>query len=222
VPVLPSDADAIAVTVGGGGLQECRRLGLRVGAHVAAPDIPGSSASLTAEERRWLHDKYERLAGEEGNLLAGRTSYFATICAVLITGLVFALANLQNELPLLAISVTFLAAIGVMLSVTWEVLTRRTTGAQMLWRQAALQLEDEAAPLTGTLPAAVTLRKGGKIDVDLLRPYHAHRARFDTRNGGSWMERVNPATVSEVLPIGFIAIWSVVLAVVWVWFLAYP
>ncbi len=180
-----------------------------------------NNAPLTAEERRWLHDKYERLAEEEGNLLAGRTSYFATICAVLITGLVFALANLLHEPTLLAVSITFLAAIGIILSVAWEVLVHRTTGAQRLWREAALRLEEEAPPLTGVLAGTVSLRNGQTLQVDLNRPYHAHRARFEVRKGASWMERVNPATVSEVLPVSFIATWSVVLAVVWVWVLVY-
>ncbi len=189
--------------------------------HRSDPGLPSSGigSSLSEEERRWLHDKYERLAGEEGNLLAGRTSYFATICAVLITGLVFALVNLQGEAFLLAVSVTFLAAIGVVLSVVWEILVRRTTGAQRLWRDAALQLEEVAPPLVGSLSGEVSLRTQGRIQVDLLRPYHAHRQRFDKGAGASWMERINPATVSEVLPVTFIAIWAVALVTVWAWVL---
>ena len=178
-------------------------------------------ASLSREERRWLHDKYERLAEEEGNLLAGRTSYFATICAVLITGLVFALANLLHNPPLLMVSISFLAALGIILSSVWEVLTRRTTGAQHLWREAALRVEELAPPLDGELPATVELRSGSRLEVNLLQPYHAHRTRFEVKSGASWMERVNPATVSEILPMSFVAIWSVVLVVGWIWVLYY-
>lgn len=179
-----------------------------------APERP-----LTAEEVRWLHDKYERLAVMEGNLLAGRTSYFATICAVLITGLVFALVNFLHDPPLLAISATFLASIGITLSIAWEILVHRTTGAQRLWREAALRLEDHAPPLSGALRARVTTRSGAEVDVDLLRPYHAHQARFSAASSASWMERIDPSTVSEVLPISFVATWTVVLVVIWSWVL---
>lgn len=168
-----------------------------------------------------MHDKYERLAGDEGVLLATRTSYFATICAVLITGLVFALVNLQNETLLLTISLTFLGAIGLVLSVVWEILVRRTTGAQQLWREAALQLEELTPPVEGSLAGAVNVRSGGHLTVDLLAPYHAHRARFDRSSGASWMERINPATVSEVLPVTFIGIWTVALVTAWAWVLLY-
>ncbi len=181
----------------------------------------GSGAVPTPDERRWLHDKYERLAQEEGNLLAARTSYFATICAVLITGLVFALVNELAEPFLLAVSATFLAGIGIVLSVIWEVLVRRTTGAQRLWREAAISLEEQAPPIDGQLRGSVPLRSGAMLEVDLVKPYHAHRARFSRAQGAAWMERINPATVSEVLPVSFIAIWSGALLVVWSWVLFY-
>lgn len=157
----------------------------------------------------------------EGNLLAGRTSYFATICAVLITGLVFALVNLLGEPVLLTVSVVFLAAIGIVLSLVWEILVHRTTGAQRLWREAALRLEEQAPPLEGTLRGTVGARGARSVEVDLLRPYHAHLSRFGHGPEASWAERINPATVSEVLPISFVAIWTVVLLVMLVWLALY-
>ena len=54
-----------------------------VSAEVAGPR---KSGPLSESELRWLHDKYERLASEEGQLTASRTSYFAAIGTVLVTG----------------------------------------------------------------------------------------------------------------------------------------
>ena len=52
------------------------------------PESVASAPTLTYDDRRWLHDKYERLAAEEGQLSSVRTSYYAAIGTVLITGLV--------------------------------------------------------------------------------------------------------------------------------------
>ena len=87
----------------------------------AEPKRPTSLPSLTHDDRRWLHDKYERLASEEGQLSSMRTSYYAAIGTVLLTGLVVVIADLMNQPTLLAALVTFLASLGILISLVWAV-----------------------------------------------------------------------------------------------------
>jgi hypothetical protein len=181
-------------------------------ANPAAPPIPH-------DDRQWLHDKYERLASEEGQLSSLRTSYYAAIGTVLITALVVVLADLLGHSSLLTVTVTFLAALGILISVIWAVLLHRTNDAQSLWRQAALQLEREEPPVEGVWQVPITLRSGDVIHPNLLRPFEAHAARFADQRQVSWMDRVDPQSTMEVLPLTFVVIWVAVLATVWVWFL---
>jgi len=183
------------------------------------PQTTDPHATLTSEERRWLHDKYERLAGEEGQLASTRTSYYAAIGTVLITGLLLVIADLLNEPLILAPTVSFLAALGILISVVWAVLLHRTNDAQNLWREAALRLELHEPPISGEWRAPITLRTGATIRPNLLRPFETHRERFSPTNPISWLDRVNPSSLAEILPVSFIGIWVVVLATVWVWFL---
>ncbi|HLM91157.1 MAG TPA: hypothetical protein VK424_03795 [Thermoplasmata archaeon] len=178
------------------------------------PDPPVNSA-----DRRWLHDKFERLAAEEGQLATGRTTYYAAIGTVLITGLLVVLADLLNEPSLLVVSVTFLAGLGILISLVWAVLLHRTNDAQNLWREAARLLERENPPVEGILTGAITLRSGETMNVNLLRPYLAHEARFAHLRQVSWMDRVDPLALVEVLPLTFMVIWSSVLVIVWFWYL---
>lgn len=186
----------------------------------AAPALASPTGPpLTPEEARWLHDKYERLAAEEGQLSGSRTSYYAAIGTVLITGLLVAIVDLMDEAALLAVVVTFLAALGIMISLVWAVLLHRTTDAQNMWREAARWLELRQPPLPQTLPAPITLRSRETLLVDLARPYNAHSLRFADVRAISWMDRVDPATLTELLPQTFIAIWVSILLADWVWFL---
>lgn len=166
--------------------------------------------------RRWLHDKYERLAAEEGELAASRTSYFAAIGTVLITGLVVALNYFLAEPRILVLVATFLAGLGIVISFIWAVLLHRTLDAQGLWREGAEQLERLLPPVTGTLPAPVTLHSGEKLEVDLLAPFSAHARRFSQDRSISWMDRLRPGVLTEVLPLCFLGIWCGVLVGVWV------
>jgi len=184
--------------------------------------VPGSTPTapvLTSEDRRWLHDKYERLAAEEGQLSSVRTSYYAAIGTVLITGLVVAMADLLNEPTLLAVVVSFLAVLGILISSVWAVLLHRTNDAQNLWREAALRLEQTEPPVDGAWNVPITLRSGATLDLNLLRPFEAHAERFSRRRSISWMDRVDPSSLTEILPLTFFTIWVAVLAIVWVWFL---
>jgi hypothetical protein len=176
---------------------------------------PGDPGALTPEERRWLHDKYERLSSEEGGLSASRTSYYAAIGTVLITGLLIALDDFMNNRPLLAIVVTFLAALGILISFVWAILLHRTNDAQHLWREAARRLELDSPPVLPSLPAPVPLRSGEMLDLDLSRPYLAHAARFADSPRISWMDRIDPSATTEVLPLTFLAVWIGVLVIVW-------
>jgi hypothetical protein len=178
-----------------------------------------SAPALTPDDRRWLHDKYERLAAEEGQLSSVRTSYYAAIGTVLITGLVVVIADLVNQPLLLAVVVTFLSVLGILISVVWAVLLHRTNDAQNLWREAALRLEQSEPPVDGAWNVPITLRSGATLDLNLLRPFEAHAERFSRTRSISRMDRVNPSALTEVLPITFFAIWVAVLAVVWVWLL---
>ena len=174
---------------------------------------------LPIEERKWLHDKYERLAEEEGNLAASRTSYFAAIAAVLVTGLVVATSDLIGNPILLVLFATFFAGFGMLIAALWSVLFHRTTDAQNLWREAALRLEELDPPIDASVEAPITLRSGRTITVDLTRPYHAHAERFNPKNHISWLDRVNPAHLSEIMPLTLLGIWSAALVVIWAWFL---
>jgi len=175
--------------------------------------------SLSTSDRRWLHDKYQQLAAEEGQLAASRTTYYAAIGTVLITGLVVALDDFINNPLLLATAVTFLAGLGIVISVVWVVLLHRTTDAQNLWREAALRVEQDAPPIEGEWRAPITLRSGDLVNLDLLRPYQTHKERFADIHAISWMDRLNPARLTEILPVTFLVIWSTVLVLIWVWFL---
>jgi hypothetical protein len=180
---------------------------------------PLSPSALLPEDRRWLHDKFERLAAEEGQLAAGRTSYFAAIGTVILTAIVVAVADLSGNRLELTLFLTFLSAVGVLISFVWAVLLHRTNDAQSLWRESNLRLEQLAPPIPGSLPIPVTLRSGSTMAVNLLRPYESHTARFSKLRAVSWMDRVNPERLTEILPVTFLAIWSTALVVVWVWYL---
>jgi hypothetical protein len=174
---------------------------------------------LSPGDRRWLHDKYERLAGAESELASTRTSYYAAIGTVLITGLLVVVSDLLGAPWVLAPVVTFLAAFGILISSVWAVLLHRTNDAQNLWREAALRLEQGAPPIPGSWRDTITLRSGETIRPNLLRPFETHRERFSANRRISWMDRVNPASLAEVLPIAFLAIWVSVVTVVWYWYL---
>jgi hypothetical protein len=176
-------------------------------------------SKLDDRSRRWLHDKYERLAAEENTLAANRTSYFAAIGAVLLTALVVALNDFQNSGKILVLVVSFLGGLGLLVSFVWVILLWRTTDAQNLWREAARHLEQVAPPMGGGFMVPITLRSGEKLQVDLLRPYTAHASRFSRRKGISWMDRLTPESLTEVLPGTFVVIWSCVLVAVWAYYL---
>lgn len=174
---------------------------------------------LDVPARRWLHDKYERLAAEEGQLSASRTAYFAAIATVLITALVVSVNYFLSNHLLLGLVVSFLSALGILISFVWLVLLHRTADAQQLWRQCAEHLERLAPPVPGALEVPVRLRSGRPLDIDLLRPYSAHALRFSPDRRISWMDRVRPELLTEILPGSFLVVWVVVLAVVWAWIL---
>jgi hypothetical protein len=188
-----------------------------LGSMAAAP--PPSFRPLTVDERRWLHDKYERLAEEEGNLAASRTSYFAAIASVLVTGLVVATADLLSVPLLLVLFSTFFALFGILIALVWAVLLHRTTDAQNLWRESARRLEMLAPPIDTSLLAPVSLRSGATLPIDLTRPYEAHAERFGPDHRISWQDRVTPSALTEVMPIALLAFWATAGVVVWVWFL---
>jgi hypothetical protein len=182
-------------------------------------DASTAPVVLDPDDRKWLHDKYERLAAEEGQLATARTSYYAAIGTVLVTGVVVAIADLSSNRFILAGIATFLAGLGILISFVWAVLLHRTNDAQAMWREAAEQLEEVDPPLEGVLNAPVTLRSGDTIPVNLLRPYQTHRERFGASHQISWMDRTNPARLTEVLPVAFLVIWISALVFVWLWFL---
>jgi hypothetical protein len=186
------------------------------------PDGASDPPGLSQDDRRWLHDKYERLAAEEGQLSSVRTSYYAAIGTVLITGLLVVLADLINERTILLVVVTFLSALGVLISLVWAVLLHRTNDAQALWREAALRLEEAEPPVDGQWRAPITLRSGATIHPNLLRPFQTHAARFSRAKSISWMDRLDPAPLTEILPVTFLGVWVTVVVVTWVWFLLLP
>ena len=181
-------------------------------------DLPVSSppALLSPEDRRWLHDKYERLAAEESTLASTRTTYYAAIGTVLITAFVVAVADFLNDPDLLVVVVVFLALMGILISAVWIVLLHRTNDAKNLWREAARRLELDQPPIVGSWEVPISLRSRTTVNVNLLRPFTAHETRFS--NSASWMDRTNPDILTEVLPLTFIALWIGLLIVILAWF----
>jgi hypothetical protein len=132
--------------------------------------------------------------------------------------MVVAVADLLGEATVLLVVATFLALLGILISTVWAVLLHRTNDAQKLWREAALRLELDAPPLDGEFRAPITLRSGDTMTLDLSRPFVAHSQRFADVEAVSWMDRVNPGTLTEVLPLTFTVLWVVILGLVWVWY----
>lgn len=178
----------------------------------SAVDLP----SLDGPGRRWLHDKYERLAADEGELSANRTSFFAAIETVLLTAFVLGVDGFLSSHLLLLAAVSFMAVLGILISVVWAVLLRRTTDALQMWRESARHLETVAPPLEGDLRVPIPLRSGERLELNLLRPYSAHAQRFAKDKGISWMDRVTPEALTEVLPASFLVMWVGILVAAWV------
>lgn len=183
----------------------------------STPPSSGPPVTLDTDDRKWLHDKYERLASEEITLSGSRTAYYAAIGSVLVTGVVVALDDFSGNRILLAAVATFLAILGILISSVWAVLLHRTNDALNLWREAARRLEEYDSPIAGDLPVPITLRSGETFQGNLLRPYQLHALRF--QRAASWMDRTNPSTLTEVLPVAFFVLWVAILAVVWTWYL---
>ena len=190
-----------------------------MGASSSIDPPAGAPAAIGHDDRQWLHDKYERLAAEEGQLASARTTYYAAIGTVLITGLIVGIADLLAEPLVLALVVTFLAALGLLISSVWAVLLHRTNDAQSLYREAALRIEQGIPPLEGEFRAPITLRSGDAVRLDLFRPFQTHEERFSKTNPISWMDGVNPSRLTEILPMTFFGIWTGAFALIWVWYL---
>ncbi len=180
---------------------------------------PTAPSDLSTDDRRWLHDKYERLASEESQLSASRTAYFAAVGTVLLTGLVVLLADLLGQPVLFVVAATLVGGLGILTSTVWAVLLHRTNDAQAMWREAALNVELSAPPIAIPVPSQVTLRSKATIPVDLGSPYRMHETRFSPANHISLLDRVNPARLTEAMPLTLLIIWVGALALSWGWFL---
>jgi len=188
---------------------------------VSTPETPAPARpELSADERRWLHDKFERLSQEEGQLASTRTTYFATIGAVLITGLIVAVTNAAVHPELLVVAVAFLAGFGILFSTVWALLLHRTADAQRLWRTAALQLEALAPPVRTEVRAVIPAGGASRIEVDLARPYTVHALRFAPDRSIAAIDRIDPWRLSEIMPLTFIAVWAGTLVIAVVWYVA--
>jgi hypothetical protein len=113
----------------------------------------------------------------------------------------------------------FLSAIGVLIPFVGVVLLHRTNDARTLWRESNLRLEQLSPPLAGSVPIPITSRTGSTLSVDHLRPYETHADRFSRTRAVSWMDRVNPERLTEILPVTFLVFWSTSPVVVWAWYL---
>ena len=169
------------------------------------------------EERRWLHDKYERLSAEEGQLAGTRTSFFSAIASVLFTGMLVLLVNLLDRPMLFAEMETLLAIFGILISVVWALLLHRTADAQELWRESARRLETLAPPIGAPLPAPIPVTATESVSIDLTRPFLAHQERFSPTHRLSWFDRYNPIRLSEALPIALVVLWCGAMAAGWIW-----
>jgi hypothetical protein len=174
--------------------------------------------ALANDERRWLHDKYERLAAEEATLADSRTSYFAAIASALVAALVVLVINELTHPTIFVTMATFLAGFGILISSVWTIVLHRTGDAQFLWREAALLLEGSSPPIGASLPATIQTRHGDFIQVDLTKPYTVHSIRFSNSNRIAWIDRVNPSAVSSNVPLTLVFLWTLVLAGTWGWY----
>ncbi|HYK92682.1 MAG TPA: hypothetical protein VEY07_01395 [Thermoplasmata archaeon] len=183
---------------------------------------PWMSSTLPSGERRWLHDKYEKLAEHEAQLADYRTSYFAVLNSALVAGMVLVVINLLRNPPVFATTSTLLAGFGILMASVWAVVLHRTIAAQNLWRDAALALETDFPPVTAPLIRRVPGgRAGEEISVDLARPYHAHRLRFSRDSGAGYLDTVRPAELWSNVPVLLTGAWVGVIVVVWAWYWFY-
>ena len=165
-----------------------------------------------------MHDKYQRFDQSEGQLADYRSSYTAAVTTALVAAMVYAVVNLLPKSALLfATTVSLLAAFGVLISLVWAVVLRRTTQAQQLWRDAAFRLEEDVPPVEGTISATLSASPTRSISVDLARPYHVHLERF-AGVGTSRLDRIRPADLTSQVPVLLVVVWSIVVAGAWVWY----
>ncbi len=174
---------------------------------------------LTLAERRWLHDKYEKLAEHEAQLADYRSSYFAVLNTALIAGLVLIVINLLRNPPLFLAGASMLGLFGAGMSGIWALVLHRTIAAQNLWRDAALALETDFPPLESPLVTQVPGgQPGTSISIDLTRPYHAHRLRFSREHGATFFDAIQPGHVWSGIPLVFCVGWLTVMVAVWAWY----
>lgn len=173
---------------------------------------------LSADDRKWLHDKYAALAAEESQLAGIRTSYSITIGAVLVTGLVIAVAGLTDHPSFLVTMVSLLAGFGLFQAMIWSLLLRHTLEAQGVWRDAAFQLEAIAPPIATSVPGQTTLPGGTAKAVDLTRPYAMHRIQFSPRAGSPPLTRLQASSLMLAMPTALVVLWLSVLLAVWSWY----
>ena len=185
------------------------------------PGAPAASKpkELTGEHRRWLHDKYQRFDQSEGQLADYRSSYTAAVTTAVVASMVYAVVNLLPRGGLVfAGTVSLLASFGVLISIVWAIVLRRTTEAQNLWREAALQLEELAPPVEASLLVPIPIRGGQTVTVDLARPYHAHAERFSAKNHVPWLDQIRPSELASQVPILLVGVWFTVVIGVWAWY----
>jgi hypothetical protein len=180
---------------------------------------PPSGDTPSAEERRWLHDKYQRLSEHEAQLADYRSSYFAVLNTALVAGLALLLVNLYRSPPLFVAGATLLAGFGLVVTMIWSLLLRRTTAALELWREAVLELERVAPPILVHIPTQLTLESTARtFAVDLARPYDTHRRRFQPENAVSRADMIRPSELWSDVPVILAGVWATVLFGVWAWF----
>lgn len=168
----------------------------------------------TYDERRWLHDKLERLAIHEDRLMSYRSSFFAAVTSALAAGQFVAVAYL-HLLPHLFWSLSAaLAFFGAVSAVPWAMLLHRTATARRLWRAAARELERRYPPLSVAIPFELELVEGApRVVVDAARPFEAHRRAFHDPGRISWFDRIGPTEVSPYLPMALGLVWAALFAV---------
>lgn len=182
---------------------------------------PGAGP-LTGEERRWLHDKYQRLAEHEAQLADYRTSYFAAIEAALVAAQVLLVINLLRAPPVFATVSTLLALFGLLVCGVWALVLHRTTAAMLLWREGATRLEAIAPPVPGPIDVTVEIgHRRAPLSIDLTRPFQAHQHRFGGDRSIPWADSIRPTELWGDIPLILAGAWGVVIAVVWFWFLAF-
>ena len=155
---------------------------------------------ITKEEYMWVEELYSSLQFHEDELIYQRTAFFVTALSVLAGAfsLVYVSQNPSSVSKGQAGAV--LALMGIVLSVTWALVLRRTIDALELWRARVLDFEEIAPQLFG-------------FRYKLFQP-HMHHESWGKEHEGVARQQpgISPLLIYRFVPWIVCGAWVLVLA----------